>query len=77
MQGRRRRSQIANVAREKIIEPTVPNEFTAVFAAARTEINQIIRGADDLLLVLDHQQRIAFVTQIMHHAHQLADIARM
>ena len=48
-----------------------------MLAAARTEINQVIRGADDLLLVLDHQQGVAFVTQIMHHAHQLTNIARM
>ena len=48
-----------------------------MFAAARTEIDQIIRGANDLFLVLDDKQRIAFVAQIMHHAHQLPYIARV
>ena len=28
-------------------------------------------------LVLDHQQRVAFVAQVMHHAHEPADVARM
>ena len=49
----------------------------AVLTAARAEINQIVRGANDLLLVFDDQQGVAFVAQIMHHAHQLTDIPRM
>ena len=48
-----------------------------MFAAAGAQIDQIIRGSNDLLLVLDHQKRVAFVAQIVHHAHQLADIARV
>ena len=27
--------------------------------------------------MLDHEQRVAFVTQVMHHAHKPADVARM
>src|SRR5262249_34615313 len=38
---------------------------------------QIIRGSNDLFLVLDDKQRVSFVAQIMHHAHQLPDIARV
>ena len=63
--------------REKIIERSVPNQFAAAFAAAWTEIDQTICGANDLFLVLDHQKRVAFVAQIVHYAHQLADIARV
>ena len=48
-----------------------------MLTAARTEIDQIVRCADDLFLVLDDQQGVAFVAQIMHHAHQLTNIARV
>ena len=48
-----------------------------MLAAARAEIDQIVRCADDLFLMLNHQQRVAFVAQIMHDAHKLADVARV
>ena len=48
-----------------------------MLAAARPDIEQVIGRADDLFFVLDYEQRIAFVAQVMHHAHQLADIARV
>src|SRR5215831_46509 len=61
----------------KILQRSVPNQFAAVLAATRAEIDQIIRGSNDLFLVLDDKQRVSFVAQIMHHAHQLPDIARV
>ena len=30
-----------------------------------------------MLLVLDHEQRVAFVAQVVHHSHEPADIAWM
>jgi hypothetical protein len=48
-----------------------------VLAAAGAEIDQIVCCADDLCLVLDNEQGVAFVAEIMHHAHQLTDIARV
>ena len=48
-----------------------------MLAATRAEIDQIVRCADDLFLVLDDQQGVAFVAQIVHHAHQLTNIARV
>ena len=38
---------------------------------------RLIGRADDRFLVLDDEQRVAFVAQIVHHANQPADIARM
>ena len=48
-----------------------------MLTAARAQIDQIVRGTDSLFLVLDDQQGVAFVAQVMHHTHQLADIARV
>ena len=48
-----------------------------MFTPARAEIDQIIGGANDLLFMFDHEQRIAFIAQIVHHAHQPANIAWM
>ena len=62
---------------EKFTQRAAPHQFAAAFAAAGPDIDQIISSANDLFLVLDHEQRIAFVAQIVHHAHQLADVARM
>ena len=37
----------------------------------------MVGRADDRFLVLDDEQRVALVAQIVHHAHEPADIARM
>ena len=37
----------------------------------------VVGRADDRFLVLDDEQRVAFVAQIVHDAHQPADVARM
>ena len=37
----------------------------------------MIGRADDRFLVLDDEERVAFVAQVMHDANQAADIARM
>ena len=61
----------------KLVERSIPNQLAAVFAAPGTDIDQVISRANDLFLVLDHEQRIAFVAQVMHHTHEPANIARM
>ena len=48
-----------------------------MLAAARADIDQIIGRTNDLFLVLDHEKRIAFVAQVMHHTHQPTNVARM
>src|SRR5207302_5674649 len=72
-----RASHLSTIAREKIVERAVPYQFAALFAATGADVDQIVCGANDLFLVLDNQQRVAFVAQVMHHAQQLADIARV
>ena len=37
----------------------------------------MIGRANDRFLVLDDEQRVAFVAQVVHHAHEPADVARM
>jgi hypothetical protein len=60
-----------------LIKRSIPNQLTAVLAATGADINQIISGANDLFLVLDNEQRIAFVAQVMHYAHEPANVAGM
>ena len=43
----------------------------------RGRFDELIGGADDRFLVFDHEERVALVAQIVHHADQPADIARM
>ena len=62
---------------DKFFQRSVPHQFTAVLAATGPEIDQIICGANDLFLMLDHQQGIALVAQIVHHANEPPDIARV
>ena len=64
-------------APQEILERTVPDQFAAAFAAAGADVDQIVRRADDRFFVLDDEERVAFVAQVVHHAHQAADIARM
>ena len=62
---------------QKFFQRSIPNQVAAVLAAARAEIDQIVRCTDDLFFVLDDQQGVAFVAEIVHHAHQLTNIARV
>ena len=56
---------------------TTENQFAAVLAATGPDIDDVIGRADDRLLVFHHEQRVPLVAQIVHHAHEPADIARM
>ena len=48
-----------------------------MLSTSRTDIDHVVRRANDRFLVLDDEQRVAFVPQIVHDAHQAADIARV
>ena len=47
----------------------------AVLARARAHVDDVIRAADHLLVVLDHQHRVALVAQALQGADQLAVVA--
>ncbi len=49
----------------------------ALLATARADIDQMIRRANDRLFVLHHEERVPFVAQIVHHADEPPDVARM
>ncbi len=51
------------------------HHLPAVFAAARAEIDHIIRGQDHLQVVLDDQDGVAQVAQAAQHVDQAAGIA--
>jgi hypothetical protein len=51
------------------------DEAAAGFAAAGAELDEVIGGADDGLLVLDDEERVALVAQVFHHADEAADVA--
>src|SRR4051812_31288489 len=61
----------------KIFQCAVPDQFATVLTAPRPDIDHVIRRADDGLFMLDHQERIALIPQVVHYAHQPADVARM
>ena len=60
-----------------LAQRTLENQFAACFAAAGADVEEIVGRADDRFLVLDHEQRVALVAQVVHHADEPADIARM
>src|SRR5207302_723749 len=61
----------------KFLEPTAPHQFAAAFAATGADVDQVVGCADDLLIVLDHEQGIAFIAQVVHHSHEPPDVAGM
>ena len=58
-------------------ECSAEDQLAAALSAARADIDHVIGRADDRFLVLDDEQRVAFVAQIVHHADEPADVARM
>ena len=51
------------------------NQLPAAFTTTGAKIDDVIRRTNDLFFVLDHEQRVAFVAQIVHDADEPADIA--
>ena len=64
-------------ATQHLLERPVEDQLAAAFAAARADLDEMIRRADDRFLVLDDEQRVALVAQVVHHADEPADVARM
>ena len=48
-----------------------------MFARARTQVEQSVRGAHDLRIVLDDQQRIAGIAHPLHDRDHASHVARM
>src|SRR5262249_49503968 len=51
--------------------------FTARGAVARTEIDDLIRGADDVGLMLNHDNRVAAITEAFENPHQPGGVPRV
>ena len=49
----------------------------ALFAALRPEINDPVRGLDDVQVVLDDNHRVAGVHKAVQHAQQLANVVEV
>src|SRR4029453_3855116 len=64
------RASHREAATEKI-QWAIPNQVAAVLTPARAEIDEIVRRANDLFLMLDNQQRVPFIAQFVHAAHHL------
>ena len=56
---------------------TAEDELAAAIAATGPEFDDVIRGAHHGFLVLDDEQRVAFVAQRFHHADEAARVARV
>src|SRR3954452_12289217 len=61
----------------KVPELPAENQLAAVLAAARSDVDDVVRRSDDRFLVFDDEKRVPFVAQVMHHPDKPADIARM
>ena len=59
------------------MEFSAKDELAAALAAAGTDIEQVVRAANDGFLVLHHQQRVALVAQMMHDANETSHVARV
>src|ERR1019366_2977936 len=53
------------------------NNLPAAFARTRAQIENAVRRADDIRVVLDNEQRIASGTEPLQDANETVDIARM
>ena len=53
------------------------DELASPLAAAGTDVDEVVGGADDGFLVLDDDEGVAEIAEPLHHADELADIARV
>ena len=53
------------------------HEFAAAVAAFRAQVDEVVRGLDDLQVVFDDDDRVAFVHQAVEHQEQLFDVRQM
>ena len=54
---------------------SLENDFAALSPGHRADVNDPVGGADNLLLVLHHHDRVAQVAQLLEHAHQQLGVA--
>ena len=66
---RRRRAHVG--------DGSLDEQLAALPARTGTEIDQMVRGGDDLRRVLDDDHRVALVANRAQHAEQLRDVARV
>ena len=53
------------------------HEFAAAVAAFRAQIDEVVRGFDDLQVVFDDDDGVAFVHQAVEHQEQLFDVRQV
>ncbi len=53
------------------------DDFAAAGARSRTDVEQAVGRKHDLRVVFDHDQRVAGIAQLVHHADDAAHVARM
>src|SRR6185369_391231 len=53
------------------------DDVTAAFASARADVQNAVRFQHDLRVVFNHDQRVARVTQLLHHGDDPLHVARM
>ena len=57
--------------------PAFINDLAAVATGIRTDLNDMIRCRDDILIVLHHHNRVAQVAQLTQHMNQALRVPRM
>ena len=63
--------------REQRAERPAENQLPTRRPAPWPDLHEIVRRADDRLVVLDHEQCVPFVAELLHHADQPARVARV
>ena len=56
---------------------TGSDHIATLITAFRAEIDDMVRGFDDIQIMLDYQHRIAHIHQLLQHFDQLVHIRRM
>ena len=70
-----RPGRAGSLSSPELRERSGENQFATPFTSTGAEIDDVVRRANDLFFVLDHEQRVAFVAQIVHDLDEPADIA--
>ena len=53
------------------------NQLSAIFSRTGTQIENAVRGAHDVRIMLDHQDRVPQIAKIMQNLHQSMRVARV
>ena len=63
------------LALHNVLERAGTDDLAAVYAGARSDVHDIIRGTHGVVIVLDHDQRIARIAQALHCCNELFVVA--